>query len=94
MPTSPASHLASHRQRLKERGIVRVEVRVRKDDEALVKRVVAALNDPEKQEAARSALKRALAPAPAVDLKALLASVSLEGLDLRRDKDLPRDVDL
>lgn len=94
MPTKSASHLALHRQRLKERGVVRVEVRVSKDDEALVKRVAAALNDPEKQEAARAALKRALAPTPAVDLKALLASVSLEGLDLRRDKDTPREVDL
>lgn len=67
---------------------------LRKTDVALVRRVVAALSDPTREEHTRAALKKCLAPAEPVDLKALLASAPLEDLDLVRTKDLGRIVEL
>ena len=41
--------LSDFRQRLKRRGVVRLEVHVRKDDAALVRGVVTALSDPSRE---------------------------------------------
>jgi hypothetical protein len=94
MPTSQQQALARHRQRRERLGIVRVEVQVRRDDVPLVRGVVAALADPEREAEARALLRDRFAPEPAVDLKALLASAPLEGVDLRRDPDPGRPVEL
>jgi hypothetical protein len=74
--------------------MVRVEVNVSKNDAGLVRRVAAALSDPSRQEAARRLIQQGLIDPPEVNLKALLASAPLDGIELNRNSDLGRDVDL
>jgi len=68
---------------------VRVEVNVSEDDASLVRNVGATLADPAPQ-----ARRAELAEPPKVNLKALLASAPLDGIDLDRGLDLGRHVDL
>jgi hypothetical protein len=93
MSTKPKP-LSLYRRRLKRRGVVRVEVHVRKDDAALIRGVARALDDPERAREARSLLRARFAPEKAQGLKALLASAPLEGIDLTRRRDVGRPVDL
>jgi hypothetical protein len=86
--------LSVYRRRQKQRGIVRVEVSVRKEDAALVRDIVRALGDPERETKARSLLREHFADAGAKGLKDWLAAAPLEGIDLSRDKHINRDVDL
>ena len=86
--------LAAYRRRLKRRGVIRIEVHVRKDDAALVRGVVKALADPEREDEARALLRERFGAGKAKGLKALLASAPLEGIDLSRDADFGRDVRL
>lgn len=88
------SSLASYRARKARQGFVRVEVSVRKEDAALVRRIAAALSDPTRQDAARMLLRKRFVGSPRVSLKALLAAAPLDGIDLERDRDPGRDVDL
>ena len=46
MSSTQRKALSTYRRRLKRRGVVRLEVHVRKDDAALVRGVVKALADP------------------------------------------------
>ena len=46
MPQSKSKSLSAYRRRLKQRGVVRVEVHVHKNDAALVRSVARALSDP------------------------------------------------
>jgi len=94
MPTSQRKAVAAHRRALKRRGIVRLEVRVRKADVPLVRSVAEALADPAREAETRAWLRERLAYLPAVGLKALLAAAPLEGVDLTRQRDLGRPVDL
>lgn len=86
--------LSAHRRRLKRRGIARLEVRVHKDDVALVRSVVEALADPERGDEARALLRNRFAAPPPRGLKALLAAAPLEGIEIDRTRDLGRDVEL
>ncbi len=86
--------LSVYRRRQKQRGIVSVEVSVRKEDAALVRDIVRALGDPERETKARSLLREHFADAGAKGLKDWLAAAPLEGIDLSRDKHINRDVDL
>jgi hypothetical protein len=86
--------LSAYRRRLKQRGVVRVEVHVRKDDAPLVRGIVKALGDPERETEARALLRERFGTGKAKGLKALLAAAPLEGIDLRRERDLGRDVEL
>ena len=52
-----AKALLAYRRRLKRRGLVRLEVHVCKDDTALVRGVVKALADPEREGEARALLR-------------------------------------
>src|SRR5579863_7797953 len=88
------SSLATHRARMRRRGFVRVEVNVRKEDASLVRRVASALSDPSRQTEARRLLQQRFLEPPKVSLKALLASAPLDGIDLDRDPDAGREVDL
>jgi hypothetical protein len=90
----PRSPVAKHRARKARQGIVRVEVNVCKEDARLVRQVAAALSDPARQAAARALLRKRFAEPMPVSLKALLASAPLEGIDLDRNQDVGRDVDL
>jgi len=83
-----------HRASLARRGLVRVEVSVRKEDAALVRSVASALSDPARQEEARRLLRQRFSKPADVSLKALLASAPLDGVDLERSRDVGRDVDL
>jgi hypothetical protein len=94
MPTARKSVLATYRRRLKRRGIVRLEVHVRKDDAKLVRGVVKALADPRQEAQARALLRKRFGGGRATGLKALLASAPLAGIDLTRERDVGRDVEL
>ena len=48
MASTQRNALSAYRRRLKRRGVVRIEVHVRKDDAALVRGVVKALSDPDR----------------------------------------------
>ena len=94
MPVSSTTPLARHRRRIKRQGMVRVEVKVRKEDAALVRNVARALGDPERADEARALLRRRFADAEPKGLKALLAAAPLEGIELDRSPDLGRPIDL
>ena len=86
--------VSSFRRRLKQQGMTRLEVRVRKDDASLVRDVVRALSSPEQEQEARALLRQRFASGQAKGLKALLAAAPLEGIDLSRERDLGRNVAL
>lgn len=86
--------LVRHRRRMRRQGLVRVEVQVRKEDAALVRGVANALSDPAQAESARSMLRRRFAAPAGRSLKALLAAAPLDGIDIERDRDTGRDVEL
>ena len=94
MPNPKKTAVATYRRRMKRQGVVRVEVHVRKEDAQLVRGVAKALGDPEREEEARALLREQFTASKPVGLKALLAEAPLEGIDLTRDSDLGRDVQL
>ena len=94
MPSSQKKALTSYRRRLKRRGMVRFEVHVSKHDAALVRGVVKALGDPERENEARAVLRDRFSSSAAIGLKEFLACAPLEGIDIDRDRDLDRDIDL
>lgn len=85
---------SAHRRRQKAKGIKRVEVSVHKDDVALLRRVVEALANPDRKAEVRAWLRARFGGGKAAGFKALLASASLEGVDLRRSRDTGREIDL
>jgi hypothetical protein len=91
-----AQHKAVNRfrKRLKQQGMARLEVRVRKDDATLVRNVVRALSSPDQEQAARALLREHFGHTPAEGLKALLTVAPLDGIDLGRERDFGRRVDL
>ncbi len=92
--TKAKSSLAVHRARMERQGFVRVEVSVRKEDAPLLRGVASALSDPLRQAGARRLLQqRFLGPAK-VSLKSLLASAPMDGIDLDRDPDTGREIEL
>ncbi len=94
MPTAQKKALSRYRRRLKRQGVVRLEVQVRKDDAPLVRDIVSALADPDRGSEARALLRERFGAGKAAGLKALLAAAPLEGIDLGRERDFGRDVDL
>ena len=94
MAGAKKSSLAKHRARMGRQGFVRVEVNVRKEDATLVRRVASALSDPLRQSEARRLLRQRFVEPAKPNLKALLASAPLDGIDLERRRDVGRDVDL
>jgi len=94
MPSTRRKSLAAYRRRQKRRGVVRLEVHVRKDDAVLIRGVAKALSDPARATEARSLLRERFGTVPAKGLKALLAAAPLEGIDLTRERDVGRIVAL
>jgi len=82
------------RRRLKQQGMARLEVNVRKDDATLVRNVVRALANPGQEQTARALLREHFGFRPPDGLKALLAAAPLDGIDLSRERDHGRTVDL
>lgn len=84
--------VANHRRRMKRLGLVRVELKVRKEDVPLLRSVASALADPSRAGETRALLRdRFSAPGPK-GLKALLAAAPLEGIDLARPRDMGREL--
>ena len=94
MSNTKRSALTAYRRRLKRQGVVRLEVHVRKGDAPLVRGVVKALGDPEREAEARALLRERFGAGKPTGLKALLASAPLDGIDLTRERDFGRDFDL
>ena len=69
-----AANGAFHRTVVVSNGAALLEVHVRKDDAALVRGVVKALADPEREGEARTWLRKPFGAGKADELKALLAS--------------------
>lgn len=94
MTASQRKAVTNYRKRLKRRGLTRVEVTVRKSDAPLVRDIAEALSDPEREGETRALLLERLGAGRPKGLKALLASAPLEGIDIVRERDTGRDVDL
>jgi len=94
MSSTQKKTLSAYRRRQKRRGIMRLEVHVRKDDAALIRGVAKALADPGRATEARTLLRERFSAVQAKGLKQLLAAAPLEGIDLSRERDLGRDVAL
>ena len=97
MSTAQKKAVAHHRERLKRRGLVRLEVLAPQADVALIRDVVEALrDDPARAAKVRARLRNAIAPEPRPSLLELLADTSDIDLDqyLRRSRELGRDVEL
>jgi len=93
MPKLQKKTLPAYRRRQKQRGVMRLEVHVSKDDASLIRGVAKALSDPARATEARALLRERFG-AQATGLKQLLAAAPLEGIDLARERDLGRDVAL
>jgi hypothetical protein len=91
---SHKSAVATHRARLRGRGLRRLEVQVRGEDAPLLRAVAAALADPGRAAETRALLRGRFAPSPARSLKALLEAAPLEGVELERSRDTGRIIDL
>lgn len=74
--------LRAYRERRKAEGFVRLEVYVPKEEIELVKTIVKRISDPAARTEWLSELKVLTANETVTDLKALLQSESLEGLEL------------
>lgn len=94
MSSSRSEAVSRYRRRLRQQGVVRIEVKVRREDAGLVRRVAAALADPERSGEARALLRERFDAPRAEGLKALLAAAPLEGIDLSRERDTGRDLPL
>ena len=94
MPTARKTPVHAFRKRLRQKGMVRVEIHVREEDANLVRSVARALGDPQKAAETRSILRARFTTPTKPGLKALLASAPLEGVDLRRPHDMGREIDL
>jgi hypothetical protein len=94
VPSTRNNALAAYRLRMKRRGFVRLEVHVRKTDAALVRDVVEALTDRDREVEVRAVLRERFGRGAPKGLKALLAAAPLEGVELDRGRDLGRDIEL
>ena len=91
------THRASvnaHRKRMKQRDMVRVEVQVRKEYAALVRGVAIALSDPGREKQTRDLLRERIVRPSGRDLKELLGSAPLEGIEIDRPRDFGRSIEV
>ena len=94
MPTSQDKAVKRYRKRLKREGWVRCEVKVRREDVPLVRKVAAVLNDPERDAVARAVIRERFEETPPTSLKSVLAAAPLEGIEIERSRDPGREIDL
>jgi hypothetical protein len=86
--------VAEHRKRLKQRGLVRIELRAPKEDAALLREIAGALADPARAPQLRVLLRRDVNPYAGMGLKELLAAAPLDlDLDFDRSRNPGRSVD-
>jgi len=94
MANKARKNLSAYRRRQKRQGIVRVEMSMRRDDAPLVRGVVKALSDPDQRSEMRHLLGERFGIGKSKGFKELLAAAPLEGIDLKRDPDFGRDIEL
>ncbi len=97
MSAAQRKAVTKHRKRLKQRGLVRVEVASPETDVGLIREVARALRgEPTRAAKARERLRAALGPEPTPNLLELLADAADVDLDeyLTRSRDLGRDTAL
>lgn len=82
MTKAQAKALRAHRQRLANRGIVRLEVRVPRQDVGLVRRVTESLLDERMAPGLREWLSERFDPSGATSFKELLLWAPLDGIEL------------
>jgi molybdenum cofactor biosynthesis enzyme MoaA len=92
MTTGNHNSVAKHRKRLKDLGLARIEVQVPSDDAELIRRTAQSLRG-EMAATLRVQLQR-LVGASSIGLKDILASAPLDDIDLTRDRDVGRGVEL
>ncbi len=92
MPTSNHKTIAAHRKRLKEQGLARIEVQVPKQDAELIRNTAQLLRG-EAAVKLRLQLQR-LVGGKHTGLKELLAAAPLDDIELTRNPDLGRSVEL
>ena len=86
--------VAEHRKRLKQRGLVRIEVRASKEDAPLLREVAGALADPARATQTRRLLREHVAPYAGMGLKELLAAAPADlELDFDRRLDPDREIE-
>ena len=94
MPSTRQRALQKHRQRLEERGLVRLEVLTSKEDRPLLREVAQRLrDDPGSAEDIRAGLRGLLGPVCGPSRKAVLAAMPLDEIDLEREPDPIREID-
>ena len=97
MTAAQKKAVASHRERLKQRGLVRLEVLAPETDAGLIREVARALRDePTRSGKVRARLRETIGPERKPNLLELLADPADVDLDayVTRSRDLGRDVDL
>ena len=94
MSKEELSAVTRWRKQRRQQGFVRVEVQVRECDAGLVRDVAKALRDPERERETRTLLCENLDTRSNADLKAMLFSAPLEGINLERPRDFGREIDL
>jgi hypothetical protein len=77
---------------MKRKGFVRIEVQVLRADAPLLRDVAGALADPSRAAETRVLLRDRFAERGAKGLKALLADAPLDDIDLKRARDMGREV--
>jgi hypothetical protein len=94
MASSVSKHVAEHRKRLKQRGLVRIEVQAPKEDAGLLRDIAGALADPARAVQTRRLLHEHFNPYAGMGPKELLAAAPLDlELDFERPVDPPREID-
>ncbi len=95
MSTAQKKALRKHRRRLRDQGLVRLEVQASEADAPLIRALARALlNEPEKAALLRRQLRATMGRPEGEGLKALLAAAPLEGIEISRSRDLGRVIDL
>lgn len=87
--------VTAHRRRRKERGLARIELHAPREDAPLLRQIAEALADPVRGPQTRRLLRETFTPYAGMNLKELLAAApSFEELDLERNPDTGRDIEL
>jgi hypothetical protein len=84
-----------HRQRLKVRGLQRVEVQASEDDAELIRTLARCLRDDDRAAArVRRQLRAAVKRKAPTSLKVLLTAAPLDGIRIARSRDRARSADV
>lgn len=95
MANAQQEAVKNYRNRLKNQGLVRVEIQTPQGDAPLLREVAKVLrSDPAQAAKIRAQISRVLHPEARQGLKQLLAVAPLEGIDLTRQQDFGREIDL